>query len=151
LIAVFTLLLLGTIRPLGGYMTFVFTGKCASIWGLGRFERSLFCLAGIDPSAEQDWIGYAAALLVFNLAGLVLLFAILLLQGWLPLNPQKFGAMAPDLALNTAVSFVTNTSWQAYSGETALSYFSQMAGITVQSFLSAATRNVSTTMRQPVR
>jgi K+-transporting ATPase ATPase A chain len=139
LIAVFTLLLLVTIRPLGGYMTFVFAGECASIWGLGRFERSLFRLAGIDPSTEQDWIGYAVAILIFNLAGLVLLFAILLLQGWLPLNPQKFGAMAPDLALNTAVSFVTNTSWQAYSGETALSYFSQMAGITVQSFFSAAT------------
>ncbi|MDR3462295.1 MAG: potassium-transporting ATPase subunit KdpA [Beijerinckiaceae bacterium] len=139
LIALFALFVLATIRPLGGYMAFVFSGKCASIRGLGWLERSLFRLAGIDPSAEQDWLGYAAALLVFNLAGLVLLFAILLLQGWLPLNPQKFGAMAPDLALNTAVSFVTNTSWQAYAGETALSYFSQMAGITAQSFLSAAT------------
>src|ERR1700726_5205222 len=81
----------------------------------------------------------AVALLIFNLAGMILLFAILTFQAAMPLNPQHLGPMAPDLAFNTAVSFVTNTSWQAYAGETTLSYFSQMAGITVQSFLSAAT------------
>jgi potassium-transporting ATPase potassium-binding subunit len=96
-------------------------------------------MAFVDPSKEHHWGGYTGAILVFNLTGLILLLAILLLQGWLPLNPQGFGAVAPDLAFNTAVSFVTNTSWQAYAGETTLSYFSQMAGITVQSFLSAAT------------
>ena len=88
---------------------------------------------------SKNWLNYAVALLIFNLAGMILLFAILTLQAAMPLNPQHLGPMAPDLALNTAVSFVTNTSWQAYAGETTLSYFSQMAGITAQSFLSAAT------------
>ena len=139
LIAVFVLLLGATIRPLGGYMAWVFTGQCASNRFLGLFERAFFRLAGIDPSSEQNWFGFTQVLLLFNLAGAILLFGILLLQGSMPLNPQGFGAVAPDLALNTAVSFVTNTSWQAYAGETTLGYFSQMAGITTQSFLSAAT------------
>jgi potassium-transporting ATPase potassium-binding subunit len=139
LIAVFVLLVLVTVRPLGGYMAWVFSGQCASNRLLGLFERAFFRMTFIDPSAEQNWRGYAGAVLIFNLAGLILLFGILLLQGYLPLNPQGFGALTPDLAFNTAVSFVTNTSWQSYAGETTLSYFSQMAGITVQSFLSAAT------------
>jgi potassium-transporting ATPase potassium-binding subunit len=88
---------------------------------------------------KQNWLNYAVALLIFNLAGMVLLFAILTFQAAMPLNPQHLGPMAPDLAFNTAVSFVSNTSWQAYAGETTLSYFSQMGGITAQSFLSAAT------------
>jgi len=139
LIALFVFLLALTIRPLGGYMAWVFTGRCASNRFLALFERAFFRLAGIDPSSEQNWFGFTQVLLLFNLAGAILLFGILLLQGSMPLNPQGFGAVAPDLALNTAVSFVTNTSWQAYAGETTLGYFSQMAGITVQSFLSAAT------------
>ena len=139
LIAVFVLLVGVTIRPLGGYMAWVFSGQCASNRFLGLFERAFFRLACVDPSSEQNWFNYAIALLLFNLAGMILLFGILLLQGSLPLNPQGFGPVAPDLALNTAVSFVTNTSWQAYAGETTLSDLSQMAGITVQSFLSAAT------------
>ena len=139
LIAVFVLLVGVTIRPLGGYMAWVFSGRCASHRFLGIFERAFFRMAFIDPSREQNWFGYTQALLLFNLAGVIVLFGILLLQGSLPLNPQGFGAVAPDLAFNTAVSFVTNTSWQAYAGETTLSYFSQMAGITAQSFLSAAT------------
>src|SRR5208337_3715615 len=139
LIAIFVFLLALTIRPLGGYMAWVFTGQCASNRFLGLFERAFFRLARIDPLSEQNWFGFTQALLLFNLAGAILLFVILLLQGSMPLNPQGFGAVAPDLALNTAVSFVTNTSWQAYAGETALGYFSQMAGITTQSFLSAAT------------
>jgi potassium-transporting ATPase potassium-binding subunit len=139
LIAVFVLLVGVSIRPLGGYMAWVFSGECASNRFLGIFERAFFRMAFIDPSSEQNWFAYTKALLLFNLAGVILLFGILLLQGSLPLNPQSFGAVAPDLALNTAVSFVTNTSWQGYAGETTLSYFSQMAGITAQSFLSAAT------------
>jgi potassium-transporting ATPase potassium-binding subunit len=139
LIAVFVLLVAVTVRPLGGYMAWVFSGQCPSNRCLGLFERAFFRMAFIDPSSEQNWFGYTQAILVFNLAGLILLFGILLLQGSMPLNPQGFGAVAPDLALNTAVSFVTNTSWQAYAGETTLSYFSKMAGITAQSFLSAAT------------
>jgi potassium-transporting ATPase potassium-binding subunit len=138
-IAVFVLAAGVTIRPLGGYMAWIFTGQHASIRFLRFFERGFFRLACVDPSSEQNWLNYAVALLIFNLAGMILLFATLILQGAMPLNPQHLGPLAPDLALNTAVSFVTNTSWQAYAGETTLSDLSQMAGITVQSFLSAAT------------
>jgi potassium-transporting ATPase potassium-binding subunit len=139
LIAVFVLLVGVSVRPLGGYMAWVFSDQCASNRFLGVLERAFFRIAFIDPSHEHDWIGYTQAILIFNLASLILLFGILLLQGSLPLNPQGFGAVAPDLAFNTAASFVTNTSWQSYAGEKTLSDFSQMAGITVQSFLSAAT------------
>ncbi len=89
--------------------------------------------------AEMNWRQYALAIVLFNLLGFVLLFVILICQGRLPLNPQHFEGMSWDLAFNTAVSFVTNTNWQAYSGENTLSYLSQMAGLTVQNFLSAAT------------
>ena len=139
-IALFTVVVAITVRPLGGYMMRVFTGQETA---LGRFlipvERGIYRLAGIDPTAEQEWYVYALALLVFNAMGVVALYALLRLQGLLPLNPQHFDAVDPALALNTAVSFTTNTSWQSYGGETTLSYLSQMAGITVQSFLSAAT------------
>ena len=116
LIAIFVLLVGATIRPLGSYMAWVFSGQRTSNRFLGLFERAFFRLACVDPSTEQNWFNYALALLHFNLAGVILLFGILLFQGLLPLNPQGFGAVAPDLALNTAVSFVTNTSWQAYAG-----------------------------------
>lgn len=102
-------------------------------------ERPLYRLAGIDPAKEQGWRGYAVSLMLFNIGGIALLFAILKLQGALPLNPQGFGGMENWLAFNTAVSFVTNTNWQNYGGETTLSNLSQMAGLTVQNFLSAAT------------
>ncbi|MCC5725710.1 potassium-transporting ATPase subunit KdpA, partial [Klebsiella pneumoniae] len=95
-------------------------------------------LFGVDPASEQDWKTYTLALLAFNLAGLVLLFSILMLQGSLPLNPQHLPGLEWTLAFNTAVSFVTNTNWQAYSGEASRSYFSQMVGLTVQKFVSAA-------------
>ena len=88
--------------------------------------------AGIKPQTEQSWYGYTISFLVFHAAGIIALYGLLRLQAVLPLNPQAMTAVAPDLALNTAVSFVTNTSWQSYSGETTLSYLSQMAGITVQ-------------------
>ncbi|WP_236199667.1 potassium-transporting ATPase subunit KdpA [Pseudomonas pseudonitroreducens] len=101
-------------------------------------ERATYRACGIHPEDEQDWKSYTLALLAFNLAGLVLLFAILLLQGGLPLNPQHLPGLEWTLAFNTAVSFVTNTNWQAYSGEASLSYLSQMLGLTVQNFVSAA-------------
>ncbi|MCP8465814.1 potassium-transporting ATPase subunit KdpA [Pseudomonas sp. ZM23] len=101
-------------------------------------ERLIYRACGIDPEVQQDWKGYTVALLAFNLAGLLLLFAILLLQGALPLNPQHLPGLEWTLAFNTAVSFVTNTNWQAYSGEASLSYLSQMLGLTVQNFVSAA-------------
>ena len=101
-------------------------------------ERAIYRACGIHPEDEQDWKSYTVALLAFNLVGLVLLFAILLLQGSLPLNPQHLPGLEWTLAFNTAVSFVTNTNWQAYSGEASLSYLSQMLGLTVQNFVSAA-------------
>ncbi|MBK5009582.1 potassium-transporting ATPase subunit KdpA [Pseudomonas sp. S60] len=106
---------------------------------LGPVERACYRLAGVSPGHEQGWRHYALALLAFNLAGFVLLFGVLLLQGHLPLNPQHLPGQEWSLALNTAVSFVTNTNWQAYSGEASVSYLSQMFGLTVQNFVSAAT------------
>lgn len=106
---------------------------------LGPVEKVCYRIAGVDPGNEQSWQKYTLALLVFNLTGFVLLFAILLFQSYLPLNPQQLPGQGWTQAFNTAVSFVTNTNWQSYSGEASLSYFSQMAGLTVQNFVSAAT------------
>ncbi|MGP0060209.1 MAG: potassium-transporting ATPase subunit KdpA [Beijerinckiaceae bacterium] len=139
LIGSFILLLGAMMRPLGFYMARIFTADKAPFKSVAPFENGLYFLAGVDASVEQNWIDYTFALLAFNGIGLVLLFALQELQSLLPLNPLHLPAVAPDLAFNTAVSFTTNTSWQAYAGETTLSHLSQMAGITVQSFLSAAT------------
>ncbi|MDM3888994.1 potassium-transporting ATPase subunit KdpA [Pseudomonas sp. BCRC 81390] len=106
---------------------------------LGPVEQACYRLAGVRSSQEQNWRQYSLALLAFNLAGFLLLFAVLLLQGYLPLNPQQLPGQEWSLAFNTAVSFVTNTNWQAYSGEASVSYLSQMLGLTVQNFVSAAT------------
>ena len=106
---------------------------------LGPVQKVCYRIAGVDPGSEQSWQKYTLALLVFNLTGFVLLFAILLFQSYLPLNPQQLPGQEWTQAFNTAVSFVTNTNWQSYSGEASLSYFSQMAGLTVQNFVSAAT------------
>jgi K+-transporting ATPase ATPase A chain len=126
--------------PLGIFMARVFEGERTFLSPLlGPLERGIYALAGVDPRREQGWRGYALAMLAFSAAGFALLYAILRLQGLLPLNPQGFAGVAPDLAFNTAVSFVSNTNWQAYGGETTMSHFSQMAGLTVQNFLSAAT------------
>lgn len=121
-------------HPLGGYLTRVYAGERTFLQPLLRpVEAALYRLAGVDPEAEQNWYRYTASLLLFHLFGTIALYALLRLQSALPLNPQNFPAVAPDLALNTAVSFVTNTSWQSYAGETTLSYLSQMAGVTVAS------------------
>ncbi len=106
---------------------------------LGPVERGCYRVAGVDPQAEQSWQKYTLALLAFNLAGFLLLFAILLFQNYLPLNPQNLPGQEWTQAFNTAVSFMTNTNWQSYSGEATLSYLSQMVGLTVQNFVSAAT------------
>jgi potassium-transporting ATPase potassium-binding subunit len=138
-IAVFAVLITAAVKPLGGYIARIVEGS-AKVWRpLTVVEHGIYRLAGIDPAAEQSWIGYAFALLLFHLAGIVALYVLQRAQNLLPFNPHGFDAVAPDLALNTAVSFATNTSWQSYGGETTLSYLSQMAGITVQSFLSCAT------------
>jgi len=139
-ISLLFLAVLLVVKPLGLYMARVFSGERTLLSPvLGRVESNLYRSSGIDVSREQSWRAYVTAMLVFSLAGFVVLYALLRLQAYLPLNPQGFGGMAPDLAFNTAVSFVTNTNWQNYGGETTLSHFSQMVGLTVQNFLSAAT------------
>jgi K+-transporting ATPase ATPase A chain len=139
LIAVFATLVTALVHPLGGYIARVFDGGCTPLQRLLRpLESGLYRLAGVDPHAEQPWWTYASGLLVFHLAGILLLYALQRLQHLLPLNPDGQDIVAPDLALNTAVSFATNTSWQSYGGETTLSDLTQMAGITVQSYLSGA-------------
>ncbi|WP_416411214.1 potassium-transporting ATPase subunit KdpA [Pantoea sp. App145] len=134
LIAVYLLVLMVLAQPLGRFMALMIADKPL----LPRTERALWRLAGADGEAMR-WPHYLLAILLFNALGFVVLLVILLMQGALPLNPQHLPGLSWDLALNTAISFVTNTNWQAYSGESTMSYFSQMAGLTVQNFLSAAT------------
>src|SRR6188472_4529454 len=101
-------------------------------------ERLTYTLMGVDPKREQNWKQYTFAMLAFSLVGCLFTYAILRLQNWLPLNPQGLGPVAPDLAFNTAVSFTTNTNWQSYSGESTMSYLTQMAGLAWHNFISAA-------------
>jgi potassium-transporting ATPase potassium-binding subunit len=139
-IALYFAVLFALVKPLGVYMARAYEG--APMWldrVVGPIERLIYRLAGIRPTEEMEWKTYAVALLLFNGLGFLVVYALQRLQGVLPLNPEHLGAVAPDLAFNTAVSFVTNTNWQAYGGETTLSYFTQMAALTVQNFLSAAT------------
>jgi K+-transporting ATPase ATPase A chain len=126
--------------PLGLYMSRVWNGERTWLDPVLRpVERGFYAAGGIDPNRSQGWLAYVGALLAFNAAGFLLVYAMLRLQHLLPLNPQGFGPLSPHLAFNTAVSFVTNTNWQSYGGETTMSHFSQMAGLTVQNFASAAT------------
>jgi K+-transporting ATPase ATPase A chain len=139
-IALMLALVLATARPLGVFMAAVLDGRATPLdSALRPLEARFYAVSRVDPRREQTWLEYVMALLVFNAAGFVLLYAILRLQAYLPLNPQGFSGLSEHLAFNTAVSFVTNTNWQSYGGETTLSYFSQMVGLTVQNFLSAAT------------
>ncbi len=124
--------------PLGLYMARVYEGRPFGLDRvLGPVERLFYRLCGIRPDEEMDWKQYALALLLFSTVGILVLYLLQRFQGMLPLNPQKFPGVAPDLAFNTAVSFVTNTNWQAYGGETTMSYLTQMTGMAVQNFVSA--------------
>ena len=136
LILVFTVLLAGLAKPMGGALFALYGDRRMP---LARLENGLYGLSGINPAKEQSWVGYAWAVMMFNIVGIVSLFAIFKLQGVLPWNPQHFPPVENWLAFNTAVSFVTNTNWQNYAGESTMSYFTQMAGLTVHNFLSAAT------------
>ena len=139
-IGLFMAVLLLLVKPLGAFMARVYLGERTFLTPvLGAVERFIYRTAGIQITEEMDWKTYALAMLVFNVAGIFLLYIIQRIQPILPLNPQGLPSVPPDLAFNTAVSFVTNTNWQSYSGETTLSYFTQMIGMTVQNFLSAAT------------
>src|ERR1700681_1012769 len=126
------------IKPIGAYIARVFEGERVFLTRvIGPVERGLYRLCRIDPAREMGWKTYAFAVIAFSLVSLIYLYALLRLQAFLPLNPQGFGNLAPDLAWNTAVSFMTNTNWQFYSGESTLSYLSQMAGLAWHNFVSA--------------
>jgi K+-transporting ATPase ATPase A chain len=139
-IAAFTLVVTALVKPLGAYMTRVFSGE--STVGsrvFGPIENCFYALAGVSAKQEQTWKAYALSMLAFNAAGFGFLYALMRLQNHLPLDPQGFGPLSEHLSFNTAVSFVTNTDWQSYGGETTMSHLTQMLGLTVQNFLSAAT------------
>ena len=138
-IVVFFLVVLALTKPLGTYLARVYSGERTVLDPvLLPVERAIYRASGVDPNQEQGWRGYAAALLLFNLFGLMLTYAILRAQGLLPFNPQELPGTPPDLAFNTAISFATNTNWQSYVGETTMSYFSQMVGLAIHNFTSAA-------------
>lgn len=139
LIVVFTALVALIARPMGLYLAAVFEGRRTWLSPvLAPLERGFYRLSGVKQDGEQDWKGYAAALVMFSLASTLVLFALMQAQHLLPLNPQGFGPVAPNVAMNTSVSFVTNTNWQTYGGETTMSHLTQMMGLAVQNFLSAA-------------
>jgi K+-transporting ATPase ATPase A chain len=139
-IGLYLLVLVALAKPLGGYMARVYEGQPTWLGRLlGPVERLIYRLCGIRERDEMGWKSYGFAMLLFSAAGFIFLYLLQRLQGILPLNPQGFGAVSPDLSFNTAASFVTNTNWQAYGGETTMSYLTQMVGLTVQNFVSAAT------------
>ncbi len=139
-IAIYLIVLLLLVKPLGGYMARVYQGERTILDRVLRpTEHLVYRLTGIDPQQEMNWRTYAVSMLLFNVLGILLLYGLLRLQGFLPLNPQRLNALSPDLAFNTAVSFGSNTNWQNYGGETTLSYLTQMLGMTVQNFVSAST------------
>ena len=132
-------MLLLLVKPLGAYMAAVFQGERTFLSPLlAPVERLIYRAAGVDPTRESDWKRYALGVLLVNLLGLLAVYALQRLQAVLPLNPQGFGAVSPDSSFNTAVSFATNTNWQGYAGEATMSYLTQMLGLAVQNFLSAA-------------
>lgn len=137
---IFFLLLTICIKPLGLYMSNIFEGRKTFISvAVLPVEKLIYKLSNVDPEHEMNWKEYAVSMLLFNLLGFIFLFLILILQQLLPLNPEHYKAFSLDLALNTAISFITNTNWQSYAGESTASYLTQMLGFTVQNFLSAAT------------
>ncbi|MBS0232480.1 MAG: potassium-transporting ATPase subunit KdpA [Proteobacteria bacterium] len=139
-IALYCAIVVALVKPLGWYMTRVFSGEKTFLSPILRpVEVVLYKLAGVDDRSEQDWLRYTVSMLLFHVGGFIILYALLRAQGFLPFNPQGMTAVAPDLSFNTAISFITNTNWQNYGGESTLSYLVQMLGLTHQNFLSAAT------------
>jgi K+-transporting ATPase ATPase A chain len=138
-VGVYFVLLLAITKPMGVYMARVFSGEKTFMDAVLRpVEQLLYRLTGVDEKHEMRWTEYAIAMLLLSCVSMIVLYVILRLQQWLPWNPQHFANVVPDLAFNTAASFTTNTNWQAYSGESAMSYFTQMAGLAYHNFLSAA-------------
>src|SRR5215831_19106183 len=142
-IVLFGVIVIAMTRPLGSYMTQVFAGERTFLSLLLRpVERFVYWCCGVDESEDQSWRSYAAGMVLFGGAGFVLLYALQRLQSYLPLNPQRQPGVDPVLAFNTSLSFVTNTNWQSYVPETTMGYLVQMAGLTVQNFVSAAVGSV---------
>ena len=139
-LAIYLVVLLLTVKPLGGYIAKVMDGtpNLASRIG-GPVERLVYRLCGVRADVEMGWLAYALAIILFNAIGIVVVYAIQRLQAWLPLNPASMANVSPDSSFNTALSFVTNTNWQGYVGEGTMSYLTQMAALAVQNFFSAAT------------
>src|SRR5262245_1497961 len=138
-IALYLVVLLLAAKPLGGFMARVLEGERTWLTPvLGPLEHLCYRVAGVRPDEEMGWKRYALAMMVFNMAGFAAVYALQRLQHLLPLNPEHLGAVTPDSAFNTAMSFATNTNWPGYAGETTLSYLTQMLGLTVQNFVSAA-------------
>ena len=138
-IGLYLLILLLLIKPMGSYMTHVFADQPNRLTRLGAgVERLVYRACGVDAKDDMNWKRYAIAMLVFNVCGMLLVYALQRLQQWLPLNPEHFPAVSADASINTAISFVTNTNWQAYAGESTMSYLTQMMGLAVQNFMSAA-------------
>jgi K+-transporting ATPase ATPase A chain len=136
----YLIVLLALAKPLGAFMARVYEGRpCGLDRALGWLERLIYRVGGVRPGNEMEWKTYAIAMLLFNAAGMLFVYALQRVQGGLPFNPQGFGAVSPDSSFNTAASFATNTNWQGYGGESTMSYLTQMLGLTVQNFVSAAT------------
>src|ERR1700690_4398035 len=139
-VALVLALVLGCAIPLSKFIAEVYAGEKNFLSPvIGPVERGFYRLAGVDPAREEDWFAYTIAMLVFSVAGFLVLYGVQRLQGLLPLNPRGFDAVPPDLAFNTSISFITNPNWQNYSGETTMSHLTQMLGLTVHNFLSPAT------------
>src|SRR5262245_57994998 len=128
------------VKPLGWYITRVFNGESTFLSPVLRpVESAIYWAGGVDAKREQHWLTYTVAMLLFHVGGVLLIYALMRLQALLPFNPAGQGAVAEDLSFNTAISFITNTNWQNYGGESTISYLVQMLGLTHQNFLSAAT------------
>src|SRR5262245_26350014 len=134
----YLVVLIALAKPLGSHMAAVYDGRSAILRALSPLGRLMYTICGIDPAQEMRWTQYALAVLWFTLVGLLAVYALQRLQALLPLNPAGMGAVSPDSSFNTAVSFVTNTNWQGYGGESTMSYLTQMLALTVQNFVSAA-------------
>src|ERR1700730_16541674 len=138
-ILVYLLAILAVTPLLGRFMTRVFNRERTWLDPVLRpIERLIYRATGVDDTREMRWTEYAVAMLLFSVVSMLVLYLMQRVQQWLPFNPQGFAAVAPDLAFNTAASFTTNTNWQAYSGESTMSYFTQMAGLSYHNFISAA-------------
>src|SRR6201987_2025703 len=139
-IFIYCAIIVALVKPLGWYMTRVFNGERTLLWpALRPVGGALYWMGGVDEKREQPWGNYTVALLFFHIGGFLILYAVMRLQAVLPFNPAEQSAVAEDLSFNTAISFITNTNWQNYGGESTMSYLVQMLGLTHQNFLSAAT------------